>query len=204
MKRILSLSLAILAFTVAGFADIAPMKTPKPTPAPKSTTISTRMSIKMDSTAKVATLSIPREQLKELRAQIDQLEGETENTASATGNFSRTQTIVSGAFLSLALVFGGLWFVRSGKAASKPTKSMLVLAMVGVIGTAATLVYANVGPPAELRSISSSLFDRKTFGYWPSASGKIDLVVSDTPVIELKVPAPKNWPKDKQDNKDEE
>ncbi len=204
MKRILSLSLAMLAFTVAGFADIAPMKTPKPTPAPKSTPISTRMSIKMDSTTKVATLSIPRQQLKELRAQIDQLEGETDNTATATGNFSRTQTIVSGAFLSLALVFGGLWFVRSGKATSKPAKSLLVLAMLGVIGSAATLAYANAGPPLELRTISSVLFDKKAFGYWPSASGKIDLVVSDTPVIELKVPAPKNWPRDKVEDKTEE
>jgi len=194
----------LLFCSVAVFPDIAPVKTPKPTPAPKSKPVSMLMSIKMDPETKVATLSIPRAQLKELRAQIDQLEGETDDTAATGGSYSGTQTVVSGAFLSLALVFGGLWFARSGKVASKPAKSLLILAMIGVIGSAATYVYANVGPPMELRSFTSKLFDKKAFGYWSSASGKVDVVVSDKQAIELSVPAPKNWPQDEQNTKDKE
>ncbi|MBL8181155.1 MAG: hypothetical protein JNL64_06035 [Blastocatellia bacterium] len=204
MKRLLGLSLLFLLCSVAVFADIAPLKTPKPTPASKSKPVSMLMSIKMDPETKVATLSIPRAQLKELRAQIEQLEGETDDTTAALGSFSRTQTMISGAFLSLALVFGGLWFVRGGKAKSEPAKSLLILAMIGVIGSAGTFVYANVGPPMELRSITSKLFDKKAFGYWTSASGRVDVVVSDKQAIELSVPVPKNWPKDEQDTKDKE
>lgn len=201
MKRILCLSLLILLTSVAAFSDIAPERTPKPTPTPKTTPVSVLMSIKMDSNTKVATLSIPREQLKQLRAEIDQLDNEKDNTA-ITG-ISRTQTIVSGAFLSLALVFGGMWFVRSGKSATKTGKTLVILAMIGVIGSAATFVYANAGPPSELRSISSTLFDKKAFGYWNSAMGKVNLEVWDAQVIELKVPAPKKWPNDKENKEDE-
>lgn len=203
MKRILCLSLLILLTSVAAFSDIAPQKPPKPTPKPKSGPVSTTMSIKMDSNTKEATLSIPREQLKQLRAQIDQIDNENDNTAAA-GSFSRTQTIVSGAFLSLALVFGGMWFVRSGRSATKSGKALVVLAMIGVVGSAATFVYANAGPPPELRSISSTLFDKKVFEYWTSAYGKVNLTVSDAQVIELRVPAPKKWPNDKENTKEDE
>ena len=204
MKRVLCLSMLILLSSFTAFSDIAPAKTPKPTPAPKSEPVKTFMSIRMDSKAKVATLSIPREQLKQLRAEIDQFDSDGDNTAAATGSFSRTQTIVSGAFLSLALVFGGMWFVRGGRSATKTGKSLVILAMIGIIGSAATFVYANAGPPPELRSISSTLFDKKAFGYWTSAGGGINLTVSDASVIELSVPAPKNWPNDKEGNKDDE
>lgn len=203
MKRILSLSMLILLTSVAAFADIAPERTPKPKPTPKSEPVSVFMSIKMDPKTKVATLSIPREQLKQLRAEIDQLDTDSNNTAAVTGSFSRLQTIVSGAFLSLAFVFGGMWFVRSGRSATKAGKTLVVLAMIGIIGSAATFVYANAGPPQALRSISSTLFDKKAFGYWNSAGGTVNLVVSDASVIELKVPAPKDWPNDKENKNDE-
>lgn len=203
MKRILCLSMLILLGSVAVFSDVAPERTPKPKPTPKTESVSTMLSISMDSNTKVATLSIPREQLKQLRAEIDQLDNGNDNTAAVTG-ISRTQTIVSGAFLSLALVFGGMWFVRSGKSATKSGKSLVILAMIGIVGSAATFVYANAGPPPELRSISSTLFDKKAFGYWNSAMGKVNLTVSDAQVIELKVPAPKKWPNDREGNKEDE
>lgn len=205
MKRVVSLSLLMLLTSVAAYSDIAPAKTPKPMPAPRSEPIKTFMSIKMDSKSKVATLSIPREQLKQLRAEIDQLDSDGDNTAAASGSFSRIQTIVSGAFLSLVLAFSGMWFVRSGRSATKTGKSLAILAMICIIGSAATLVYANAGPPPELRSISSTLFDKKTFGYWTSAGGSINLTVSEASIVELNVPAPKNWPRDdKENNKDDE
>lgn len=204
MKKALGILLALLIGSVTVFADIAPVKTPDPKPTPKAKPVSSLMYIKMDSGTKVATLSIPRDQLKSLRAQIDQLDDESDDATAAIAGFSRTQTIVSGAFLSLSLVFGGLWFVRSGKALSVTGKVLGVLVMVGIFGSAATYVYANVGPPPGLRTISSKLFDKKAFGYWTSASGKVDVVVSDAQVIELKVPAPKDWPNDKESDKSEE
>lgn len=204
MKKALSMLLVVLVGTLAVFADIAPVKTPDAKPTPKVKPVSSLMYIKMDSGTKVATLSIPRDQLKNLRAQLDQLEDENDDTTASLGSFSRTQAIVSGAFLSLGLVFGGLWFARSNKTASKAAKALLIAAIVGGIGSAATFVYANAGPPPGLRTISSQLFDKKAFGYWTSASGKVDVVVSDAQVIELKVPAPKDWPNDKEGNKSEE
>ncbi len=198
MKRILASSMLVMLCSLAAFADIAPRRTP--TPAPKASPVSSHMSIRMDWNTKVATLSIPRSQLQELRAQIDQIESDGDSTAASAGSFSQTQTIVSGAFISL----GGLWLVRSGKSASRSARPLLVLALVGVIASAATLVYANAGPPNNLRTISSTLFDKKVFGYWPTARGKVDLVVSDSQVIELRVPAPKNWPHDKESDKNEE
>ncbi|MBK7933414.1 MAG: hypothetical protein IPK01_07890 [Acidobacteria bacterium] len=206
MKRVLCLSVLILTAAFAAYSDIAPERTSKPTPAPKSDPVKAYMSIRMDSNTKVATLSIPREKLKQLRAEIEQLDSESDNTAAATGSFSRLQTIVSGAFLSLAFVFGGIWFVRSGRSASRSGKSLVVLAMIGLIGTTATFVYGNAGPPAALRSVSSTLFDKKAFGYWTSAGGSINLTVSESSAVELNVPAPKNWPndKEKEGNKDNE
>lgn len=44
----------------------------------------------------------------------------------------------------------------------------------------ATIVYANAGLPPELRQITSKLFDKKVFGYWNSAGGKIKIQISDT------------------------
>jgi hypothetical protein len=152
----------------AAFADIArPDKTPKNTPKPKG--IDTSMTIRLDRDAKEARLLIPRSQLKKLRAELDQMDDDSDNTAAVTNGIGRTQTIVSGLFLSLALVFGGMWFVRSGKAATKTGKSLVVLAILAGLGSAATFVYANAGPPSEARSITGKMFSQSVhiynFGY---------------------------------------
>src|SRR4051812_7685376 len=108
MKRlILIIAFAAIAAGSA-LADIArpdPAKTPKTKP---STSIATAMDIRLDPDAKEARLIIPKSQLKQLRAQLDGLDDADDNTAAVTTpSFSRTQTIMSGAFLSLAIVFGG-------------------------------------------------------------------------------------------------
>jgi hypothetical protein len=199
MKRILCVSLLVLIASVAGFADIArpePSKTPKIKP---SKSIETSLTIHMDSNTKVATLRIPKGQLLQLRAELDQLANENDDTAAVTtGGMSRTQTIVSGMFLSLALVFGGMWFVRTGKASTTAGKTLVILAVVAGVGSAATLVYANAGPPPAVRSITSAIFDKKAFVYVSSASGKVNVEVSDGNSIELNVPAPKGWPMEKE------
>lgn len=192
MKRILCLSLLILLTSVAAFSDIArPENTPKPKPTPKFKMSNTTMTmtIKMDANANQAILRIPKAQLKYL-AELEDQNTDGDNTAANAGSFSRTQTIVSGAFLSLALVFGGMWFVRSGKSATKAGKTLVILALVTAAGSAATLVYANAGPPPALRSISSKLFDKKAFQYWNRASGEIRVETSPGDTIDLIVPDP--------------
>jgi hypothetical protein len=177
--------------SVAAFADIArPDKTPAKTPKPKAS-IATRMDIRLDRDAKEARLIIPRSQLKQLRAELEQMDDDSGNTAEVTTpGVSRTQTIVSGIFLSLALVFGGLWFVRSGKAATKTGKGLVVLVVFAGIASAATYIYANAGPPAEARSITGKMFSQAVHIYG-FGGGEIKLEAgNEEKPIQLIVPNP--------------
>jgi len=184
MKKILLLaSIALLASTV-GFADIPrPEKTPKPQAGVPMT-----MEIMMDKSAKEAKLLIPKSQIKQLRAELEALDDDSGNTAAATGGFTRLQTIVSGAFLSLAFVFGGMWFVRSGKASTKGGKALAAGAILGGIGAATTVVFANAGPPPGARNITSKLFDQKIFTPYGFAYGKIKIETTDGNQVKLIVP----------------
>ena len=154
------------------------------------------MFIRLDRNAKEARLIIPKSQIKKLRAELEQLDDDSDNTAAITepGIFTRTRTIVSGMFLSLALVFGGVWFVRSGKAATRSGKALVVAFVTLGVASAATLVYANAGPPPEARSITSKMFSQYVLSYG-FGSGKIKLETGDTAQVELIVPDPKPEPK---------
>jgi hypothetical protein len=186
MKKLLCITSLLLVGSITAFADIArPSKTP-----PQVRSIETNMSIRLDRDAKEARLLIPRSQIKALRAELEQMDDDTGNSLAVTG-FGRTQTIVSGLFLSLAFVFGGIWFVRSGKTATKTGKSLVVLAVISGLGSAATFVYANVGPPPEARSITSKLFDQKVMSPYRFASGRIRLeTTTESESLTLIVPDP--------------
>ena len=190
MKRILCLTTLVLLVSAAAFADIA---RPEPTKTPKQGKgIDTTMVIQLKSDAKEAKLIIPKSQIKQLRAELEQLDNESDNTAAVTtpNSFSRTQTIVSGMFLSLALVFGGMWFVRSGKTATKTGKTLVILAVFAGLGSAATFVYANAGPPVDARSITGKMFSQ-TMQSWRWGTGKIRVETKATgDSIDLIVPDP--------------
>jgi hypothetical protein len=63
---------------------------------------------------------------------------------------------------------------------------------VAGIGSVATFVFANAGPPPEARSITSKLFDQKVFSPYRFASGAIKIETSDRNYVQLIVPdAPK-------------
>ncbi len=187
MKRIFSLFAILAMFSIAAFADIRQPDTPKPTPAPKQKkTIDANMTIRLDKNATEARLIIPKSQIKQLRAELESLDDNGGNTAM---NITRTQTIVSGLFLSLAIVFGGVWFSRSRKTDSKINKTIAAGVVVLLVGSAATIAFANAGPPPQLRSISSQLFNKDTFRGWNSAFGKVKIEVSDSDGnVELIVP----------------
>ncbi|HEV7700626.1 MAG TPA: hypothetical protein VGO43_10400 [Pyrinomonadaceae bacterium] len=196
MQRTLFTLAAMLVFSTFALADIArPDTTPHHTPKPKpEKLIDTEMDIRLDSDAKEAKLLIPKAQIKSLRAALEEMDDDTGNTAAVTsGGLSRLQTIVSGLFLSLAMVFGGVWFVRSGKAATKTAKTAVVALAIAGIATAATFVYANAGPPAEARSITGKMFSPSVHMYgfgW----GRVKLGVAPDERIQLIVPDPKDKP----------
>ena len=82
------------------------------------------------------------------------------------------------AVLSLAFVFSGIWFVRSGRAASKAGKGAVAIVVISFVATTATFVFANAGPPSEARSITGKMFAPAVHMYgfgW----GKVKLEVSD-------------------------
>ena len=192
MKRAISLTAMLLILSIAGFADIA-----RPQPSPKDAskkTIDTTLMIRLDHQAKEAVLKIPKSQLRQLRAQLDEMDGSEPDTAVTTTRIGRTQTIVSGSFLSLALVFGGVWFARSGKNASKTGKALAIVTILACAGSAATFVLANAGPPAEARSITGKMFTPAVHMYG-FGSGRIKVETStDSESIELIVPDPKPAP----------
>lgn len=182
MKKSIFTIIFISFLSFSAFADIRLPDTPKPTATPKpQKSIDSNITIRLDQNATEATLIIPKDQIKQLRAQLDGLDDTNEPILT----FSRTQTIVSGLFLSLAIVFGGVWFSRRGK----PNKTLVAGAVLFLLGSAATIVFANIGPPNDLRSISGKLFDKKVFSGWNRASGKIKVKVADTGnTIEMIVP----------------
>lgn len=187
MKKIFSLFALVTIFAIAAFADVRIPDTPKPTPSPKAQKgIDSNLSIRIDSNAKEARLLIPKSQLKQLRAELDALDDDSNNTALA--GFSRTQTIIGGLFLSLAMVIGGVWFSRSHKKGAKPNKTLVAGAVLFFCGVFATITFANIGPPLEARSITGKIFSSAVHQY-KQASGKIKIeVTNDEYGVQLIVP----------------
>ena len=200
MKKILCLVILLLFGTVAMFADIArPGKPTKPVPKPGLkvySNTSTRLTVRFDSNIENPTLRIPRTQLNYLRAQNETGEGDENNTAAVTapGRFSRTQTFVSGVFLSLAIVFGGMWFVRSGKAASKEGKGLVILAVLAGLGSAATFVYADIAPPQPVNEITSKIFNQDAMWRGEASSWNVRIESTNGDKMELYVPDPPEAP----------
>ena len=175
MKKVFCIvGVTLLSSTIA-FADLAKPPTPQGKPG-----IETTLDIRLDANAKEARLIIPRSQIKQLRAELESREDGSDNAATTIGSpgISRMQTIMSGLFLSLAFMIGGVWFVRSGRAATKAGKSAVALIVVSFVAMAATFVLANAGPPSEARSITGKMFTPAVHMYG-AGWGKIKLEVSD-------------------------
>ena len=198
MKKLLGLTALVFLFSVAAFADIR-IETPTPEKTPKQVkSIDTTLSISLRSDAKEARLLIPKSQLKQLRAELAQLDDDADTSASS--GFTKTQTIVSGIFLSLAFVFGGVWLARTRKPATKTGKALVVVAVLFLSGAFATIAFANIGPPIEARSITGKIFTDAVHQY-KQASGKIKVEATDENYgIQLIVP---DVPRENTSNKEE-
>ena len=149
MRRTVLFLALMISFASAVLADVPrPDKPKKP-----AKSIDTSLSIRIDRDAKEARLIIPRDQVMQLRAQLDQIDGGDNGTVAAS--FSSMQTIVSGTLLSLAFVLGGMWFVRNGQ---RHSKAVIATAIVLTCGSIATLVYGNAGPPSSVTTVPLHFF----------------------------------------------
>lgn len=184
MKRIFSLFALTIIFTITAAADIPPIKTPKPTPPPRE--IDAGLEIQLDNSAKDVKLIIPRDKVRALRAQLDEIDNQPDASAALSVGFTRTQTIVSGLFMSLGVVFAGIWLMRSRKI---PVNTAVVAGVL-FLGGAAIIAFANVPPgqyPNNLNDhIFSDEFRRYERGFTP-----IKVKVSDAEKEEFKLIIPR-------------
>lgn len=184
MKKIFSLAVLLILSASSVFADIRPgnsVTKPKPSPSPKKEAsaeneIPGRLHIRVRSDVKEPVLVIKRDTLSRLRAAIDEADDAQRQTLAggASFNFSRTQTIISGLFFSLAFVFGGVWMFRAKGKSSKLAMSLIGLA---ILSAGAGAILANTPPPYAV-SLTSRIFSQSTYAYgW--AEGDIKIKISD-------------------------
>jgi hypothetical protein len=187
MKKFIFAVAISIVFSSAAFADVR-VETPTPkatgTPKPKTVQIS-ELNIQLSKNDKQARLLIPKSQLKRLLAENGQTD-ENSNQASSAG-FTRIQTIVSGLFLSLAIIFGGVWFARSRS--SKTGKNVVAAcAVVFLCGACAAIGFANVRPFFET-NITGTLFNKEAFKGAPlGVKGDVKIETTDGEEFILFVP----------------
>lgn len=170
MKRLVAAGLFVTFFATAALADIAKRD------EPKQKSVDSTLMIRIDKDAKEARLVVPRNQLRALRAELEQLDGgQLEPIPAFT--VSKLQTVVAGGLMSLAFVFGGVWYVRKGSGGIAG-RALGIGAVMLAGGALTTLVFANYGPPAEARSITGKLFSQYVHQY-KFATGKIKLETAD-------------------------
>jgi hypothetical protein len=206
MKKIFGIFTLIAMLSIVSFADIAQPKptNAKPTPKPRQTplplTIESQMDIRIDPEASEPTLIITKGALSQLRAELenseenslDALALNTENTESEAkppANVSKIPTIMSGIFLSMALIFGGVWLARARNLqATKTGKVALGLMIFALFGAGASVVLANMAPPFA-RGFSANIFteDVKRFNR-VTDNVKIKVVKGDYNNVTLVVP----------------
>lgn len=193
MKTIVYLIAMLLIAASVAFADV-PNPNRKPTPTPKQhRSIDADMDISLERDAKEARLIIPRSQIQQLRAALDEIDGGDDSAAvTATNTFGRTQTFVSGLFLSLAFVFGGVWLFRGGRASTRTGKTIVILVVAAGVVSTATFVFANAGPPPGASSITGKMFSEAVHTY-NQGYGKVKLDVGkEGNRIKLIVPNPED------------
>lgn len=158
MKKLFSLFALIAIFAIAAFADIRLPDTPKPKTTPTGQQVELLVDVSNEVTE--PTLVIKKSSTKFLRAALDEAEGLTDSNTTAEIKSNSTPTIIGGTFLTLAFIFGGVWFARS----KKPSKTVIGLFLVGILGSATVLVTANVAPPQNVginkNMLSQELQDR--------------------------------------------
>lgn len=151
--RFAATTLAVLCLSAVAFADIsvpgqnsgAARRRNHPEKR-ELTRSSYPMSIEASENQREAQLLIPAAALRQLRAE---LEDETPSFAASlgVGGLPPAHTAAAGVLLSLGLVFGGLWFARSGRSARSRRAAVVIAVCALCAGAATTLTLANLAPP---------------------------------------------------------
>lgn len=166
---LIAVAAVVLMFATAAFADIRPMPMPTPQPAPAPMGANeAQMAIA------VSRGGDPEATLMISRALLDRINAAEQASKPATAATAFTsQTIVGGIFISLALVFGGVWLARSNGNGSKPAVGIVVLAVIGM-GT--TLAIGNIAPPRRV-GLDADILDKKMVGRI-EAGGKVKIEIT--------------------------
>jgi hypothetical protein len=172
MKKVIIATIIVVCSVLFAFANASVLDEVR---SERSKTVDTTLSIRLEKDATEARLMIPKGQLRQLRAELDQLDDE--GGIAEPFAFSQVNTVVAGMLMSLAFVFGGVWFARKGNCGGA-AKALGVGAVMLAGGAFATLVFANAGPPSEARSITGKIFSQPVHLY-KFASGRIKLETSD-------------------------
>src|SRR5262245_7121469 len=186
MKR--SIRCATLVAFLLGTVSLAlaDVDVPKSINPKKKPVGATTMRIATDEDVSQARLVIPRSLLQQLKAEVD---GEDTEQIAETGSIStpfttlgNTQTMVAGLFMSLAILFGGAWVLRSRRQTGKLSRVQAGVAVLLVAGAIASIaasmtysIYANAGPPPIARSLTSRILTREL--QWWGAYGQVKIVV---------------------------
>lgn len=186
MRQMLIAAVMTLIASTVVLGDLAPPERPSGRIEKPKGSVAAHMTIKLDRSATEARLVIPRNQIRQLRAELDAIDN-PQDTAYA--GFQKTQMIVAGTLMSLAFVFGGMWIIRKENGhTSKGT--IAAAAVLASIGSIATIVHANVGPPPEVRTINGKMFSESVHRY-KTGSGRIKIEISDSDEVVLIVPDPR-------------
>lgn len=168
MKKVFSYTALVSIFMLASltvFADEAP-----PPKIVKSMRSTMRIQVAYEENAKEARLIIPQKDWKKLRAEID---GNDSLNAANRFGLTRTQTVMTGLFLSLAFVFGGVWIVRNR--GTNKNKVVIGIAFLAVCGAIATVSFANIAPP-RISNLNDSILSEAVREDGTSGAIKIEVV----------------------------
>ena len=161
MKRILTLTAAILALTISAICAFGEDTIPKSDPTPEAKTVAySRLTIVADNKAWDGTLQISEGTLKRIQEGAAQRGDSTSLAQSIT--HSSTRTIMAGLFMFLAISFAGVWLARSGQRHNaREIAAVFVVAFVFAFAT--VMVRANAGPSGYIywRNLPQSLKDGK-------------------------------------------
>lgn len=179
----ITLILILFLMAVPVFADVP---SPNKKQTKKTETPKIRMHVFGDNKMSEATLKIPRDLLTKLQAEAD-----SDKSLNAPASLTKMQTLFIGLCISLSLIFGGVWFVRSRVHANgKGTRMMVALAFLSLLAATTTSVYANLGPPSFGRTLSTKILVPEVSSQ--GAFGDVKIVVGeDGSDIYLILPKPK-------------
>jgi hypothetical protein len=165
---------------------------PPPGPAPKEKVLNEKDALEKNLQAEAALL---KAKLKSFQIRIDKdateaklvipvsilrsIQDNAKSSSDFTPRFflddqpilSRVGTVVGGLLLTLAFFAGGLWLIRNRKMTVANIGGIVLIVSLSGIGTS-SLLYANMGPPPQARSLTGKIFSEAVHAF-KHASGEV-------------------------------